>query len=108
MQLHVDRENYNLSSNLVPDATGNKAYLRTPANTPWRTILVSDKATEILASKMILNLNEPSKVENTSWIQPMKFMGVWWEMQVGKSSWSYSNHLNSLSAKRTLIPHRHH
>jgi hypothetical protein len=108
MQLHVDRENFGLSCNLVPDAMGNKAYLRTPANTPWRTIIVSDKATEILASKMILNLNDPSKIENTSWIKPMKFMGVWWEMQVGKSSWSYSNQLDSLSAKGTLIPHGHH
>ncbi len=108
MQLHVNRETYGLSANLVPDATGNKAYLRTPANTPWRTIIVSNKATDILASKMILNLNDPTKIENTSWIQPMKFMGVWWEMQVGKSSWSYSNSLDSLSAKGTLIPHGHH
>lgn len=108
MQLHVDRENFGLSSNLVPDAMGNKAYLRTRAKTPWRTIIVSDKAADILASKMILNLNDPSKIENTSWIKPMKFMGVWWEMQVGKSSWSYSNQLDSLSAKGTLIPHEHH
>ncbi len=108
MQLHVDRENFKLSSNLVPDAMGNKAYLRTPAHTPWRTIIVSDKATDILASKMILNLNEPSKIANTSWIKPMKFMGVWWEMQVGKSSWSYSNSLDSFSAKGELIPHGHH
>ncbi len=108
MQLHVDPENLKLSVNLVPDAMGNKAYLRTPANTPWRTIIVSDKATDVLASKMILNLNEPSKIENTSWIKPMKFMGVWWEMQVGKSSWSYSNHLDSISPKGTLIPHGHH
>ncbi len=108
MQLHVNRENYQLSANLVPDAMGNKAYLRTPAHTPWRTIIVSDKATDILASKMILNLNEPSKIQNTSWIKPMKFIGVWWEMQVGKSSWSYSNHPDSLSAKGTLLPHGHH
>ncbi|MBC7886465.1 MAG: glycoside hydrolase family 97 protein [Ferruginibacter sp.] len=108
MQLHVNRQNFQLSSSLVPDATGNKAYLRTPANTPWRTIIASDKATDILASKMILNLNEPSKIENTSWIKPMKFMGVWWEMQVGKSSWSFSDHLDALSVKGALIPHGHH
>ncbi|MEP6712808.1 MAG: glycoside hydrolase family 97 protein [Ferruginibacter sp.] len=108
MQLHVDRATYSLSSNLVPDAVGNKAYLRTPANTPWRTIIVSDKATDILASKMILNLNEPSKIENTSWIKPMKFMGVWWEMQIGKSSWNYTGNLDSLSPDGSLIPHGHH
>ncbi len=108
MQLHVDRSNYQLSCNLVPDAMGNKAYLRTPANTPWRTILVSDKATDILASKTILNLNEPSKIKNTAWIKPMKFMGVWWEMQVGKSSWSYSNRPDTFNAQGALIPHHHH
>ncbi len=77
MQLHVNRSTYGLSANLVPDALGNKAYLRTPARTPWRTIIVSDKATTLLASKMILNLNEPSVIKNTAWIKPMKFMGVW-------------------------------
>ncbi|MDQ6763292.1 MAG: glycoside hydrolase family 97 N-terminal domain-containing protein, partial [Bacteroidota bacterium] len=81
MQLHVDREKHSLSCNLVPNAWGDKAYMRAPAATPWRTIIVSDKATDILASKMILNLNEPSKIQNTSWIKPMKFIGVWWEMQ---------------------------
>lgn len=108
MQLHVNKDLYSLSSSLVPDATGNKAYLRTPANTPWRTIIVSDKATDILASKTILNLNEPSKIKNTAWIKPMKFIGVWWEMQAGKSSWSYSNRLDSLSANGKPIPHGHH
>jgi hypothetical protein len=76
MQLHVNRQTYSLSANLVPDALGNKSYLRAPANTPWRTIIVSDKATNILASKMILNLNQSSKIKNTLWIKPMKFMGV--------------------------------
>lgn len=108
MQLHVNRSTYSLSSNLVPDAEGNKAYLRTPAKTPWRTIIVSDKATDILASKMILNLNEPSKVENTTWIKPMKFMGVWWEMQVGKSSWSYTDSVDVFAATGKLIPRGHH
>jgi hypothetical protein len=108
MQLHVNTSTYSLSCQLVPDAIGNKSYLRSPALTPWRTIIVSDKATDILASKMILNLNEPSKIENTSWIQPMKFMGVWWELQTDKSKWSYSDHLDSLTSDGHLIPHGHH
>ena len=108
MQLHVDRNSYSLSCNLVPDAVGNRAYLRAPAQTPWRTIIVSDKATDILASKLILNLNEPSKIKNTSWIKPMKFIGVWWEMQTGKSTWNYTNNTDSLSAKGALVPHGHH
>ena len=103
MQLHVDRSAYKLSASLVPDAVGNKAYLRTPAHTPWRTIIVSDKATDILASKMILNLNEPSKIQNTSWIKPMKFIGVWWEMQTGKSTWSYAKNIDSVTATGALI-----
>jgi len=108
MQLHVDRQTFKLSCNLVPDALGDKAFLRTPSFTPWRTIIVSDKATDILASKMILNLNEPSKIQNTSWIKPMKFIGVWWEMQTGKSTWSYSNSLDSLTADGKLIPSGYH
>jgi hypothetical protein len=90
MQLHVDQTNFSLSSTLVPDAVGNKAYLQTPAVTPWRTIIVSDKATEILASKLILNLNEPSKITDESWIKPSKMVGVWWEMHISKSTWDYA------------------
>lgn len=90
MHIRIDKSNYALSAQLAPDALGNKAYLQTPAKTPWRTIVVSDKATEILASKLILNLNDPSVIENTSWIKPQKFVGVWWEMHVGISSWDYS------------------
>ena len=108
MQLHVNRSTYSLSSNLVPDAIGNKAYLRTPANTPWRTILVSDQAVDLLASKMILNLNEPAAIKNTSWIKPMKYMGVWWEMQIGKSSWNYTDHIDSLSSTGAMIPNGRH
>ena len=108
MQLHVNNKTFGLTADLVPDAYGNKAYLRTPALTPWRTINVSDNATEILSSKMILNLNEPSKIENTSWIQPMKFMGVWWEMQIGHGSWNYTDQIDSLSASGSLIPHNRH
>jgi len=108
MQLHVDNSNYTLSSNLVPDAIGNKAYLHAPAVTPWRTIIVSDKATDILSSKMILNLNEPSVIKNTSWIKPMKFVGVWWEMQTGKGTWSYSDYADSSDTKGNLIPNGKH
>lgn len=108
MQLHVDRSTHRLTCALVPNSLGDKAYLRAPAKTPWRTIIVSDKATEILASKMILNLNEPSKIQNTSWIKPMKFIGVWWEMQTGKGGWNYSDILDSADAHGNLIPnHRH-
>ncbi|MCU1267817.1 MAG: alpha-glucosidase [Acidobacteria bacterium] len=91
MDLSVDRQTFRLSSHLVPDAIGNKAYLQAPDKTPWRTIIVSDKAADILASKLILNLNEPSKVRDTSWIKPQKFLGIWWEMHVGKSTWNYSD-----------------
>ncbi len=104
MQLHVNNSSYQLSSSLVPDAVGNKAYLHAPFNTPWRTIIVSDKATEILSSKMILNLNEPAALQNTSWIKPMKFVGVWWEMQTGKSTWSYSDFADSTDKNGRLIP----
>mgnify|MGYP003575468307 CR=1 FL=1 len=107
MQLHVDKQNFKLSVNLVPDVVGNKAYLRTPAVTPWRTIIVSDKATDILASKLILNLNEPSKIADHSWIKPTKFMGVWWEMQTGKSSWNYTDNLDTL-VNGKLIPNCRH
>ncbi|MEP6927208.1 MAG: glycoside hydrolase family 97 protein [Ginsengibacter sp.] len=108
MQLHVNTGTYSLTSSLVPDAIGNKAYLRAPAKTPWRTIIVSNKATDILASKIILNLNEPSVIKNTSWIKPMKFMGVWWEMQIGKSGWNYANNIDSLSSKGGIISNGHH
>ncbi len=108
MQLHVDTASYELSARLVPDAYGNKAYLHAPCHTPWRTIIVSDKATDILASNMILNLNDPSAIQNTSWITPMKFVGVWWEMQTGKGTWSYSDYPDSTDAKGNLIPNGKH
>ena len=92
MNLMVDRQTFTLTSHLVPDALGNKAYLQTPARTPWRTVVVSDNAPDILASKLILNLNEPSRVRDTSWIRPVKYVGVWWEMHVpSKSTWNYAD-----------------
>lgn len=87
MNLHIDKSSFTLSSVLVPDALGNKAYLQAPAKTPWRTIIISDKATDILASHTILNLNDPSVIKDPSWIKPTKYVGVWWEMHVGKASW---------------------
>jgi glucan 1,4-alpha-glucosidase len=108
MQLHVNVSNYSLTSNLVPDALGNKAYLRAPFSTPWRTIIVSNKATDILSSKMILNLNEPSKISNTSWIKPQKFVGVWWEMQTGKGTWSYASSADNIDKEGKLIPSGKH
>ncbi len=97
MNLVIDKATFNLSSALVPDAIGNKAYLQTPAKTPWRTIIVSDKATDILASHTILNLNDPSIIKDPSWIKPTKYVGVWWEMHVGKSTWDYAGTQNATS-----------
>ncbi len=95
MALNVDATNFKLRAHLTPDAVGNKAYLQTEAHTPWRTIVVSDKATDILASRLILNLNEPAEYKDVSWIKPVKYIGVWWEYFVaGKSSWAYSNENN--------------
>ena len=91
MYLKIDKSNFILSTHLCPDAYDTKAYMQTPCQTPWRTIIVSDKAEDILASKIILNLNEPLKYEDVSWIKPMKFMGIWWGMHVGKYSWNYSD-----------------
>lgn len=91
MYIKVDRNNFNLSTQLCPDAFGTKGYMQTPCKTPWRTIIVSDKAEDILASKLILNLNEPSKLKDVSWIKPQKFIGIWWGMHVGKYTWNYAD-----------------
>lgn len=92
MCLNVNDKTYSLSSHLVPDAVGNKGYIQTGSFTPWRTIVVSDDARNILASKMILNLNEPCAFEDTSWIKPVKYIGVWWEYFIGGgSTWAYSD-----------------
>ena len=109
MHLDVDTKSFKLTSNLVPNAIGDKAYLRTPSTTPWRTIMVSDDARDIVASKMILNLNEPSKIEDTSWIKPMKYVGIWWEMHVGKATWDYAGSQNAQNAEsQELIPTGRH
>ena len=95
MHLNADVTNYKLKAELVPNAIGDKAYLQTPCVSPWRTIMISDDARDIVASKMILNLNEPSILEDTSWIKPMKYVGIWWEMHVGKSTWDYAGSQNA-------------
>jgi len=91
MSLNLDDKNLILESFLTPDVIGDKGYIQAPAQSPWRTIVVSDKATEILASKLILNLNEPTKYKDVSWIKPIKYVGVWWEMITGKSTWAYAD-----------------
>ena len=95
MHLKADVTNYKLKSELVPNAIGDKAYLQTPCVSPWRTIMMSDDARDIVSSKMILNLNEPSKIDDTSWIKPMKYVGIWWEMHVGNSTWDYAGSQNA-------------
>lgn len=96
MHLNLDDKHMVFESWLTPDATGNKAYVQVPFNTPWRTVMVSDDARDMLSSDLILNLNEPCKIENTSWIHSTKYCGVWWEMIVGKSSWNYTDDLPSV------------
>ena len=91
MHLNLDDKNMVFESWLTPDANGDKGYMQAPCHSPWRTIMVSDDAREILASKMTLNLNDPCKIEDTSWIKPVKYIGVWWEMITGKSSWAYTD-----------------
>ena len=96
MHLNLDDKYMVFESWLTPDATGNKAYVQVPFNTPWRTVMVSDDARDMLSSNLILNLNEPCKIEDTSWIHSTKYCGVWWEMIVGKSSWNYTDDLPSV------------
>ena len=96
MHLNLDEESMIFESWLTPDVNGDKGYMQAPSNTPWRTIMVSDDARDILTSKMTLNLNDPCKIEDTSWIKPVKYIGVWWEMITGKSSWSYTDELPAI------------
>lgn len=111
MHLNLDEKRMVLTSWLTPDARGDKGYLMAPCHSPWRTVMVTSTATAALDSKLILNLNEPCKLKDTSWIHPTKYMGVWWEMIVGKSSWAYSNasavNLDSIDYK-TMKPNGIH
>lgn len=112
MHLNLDDERMVFQSWLTPDAIGDKGYLQSPFNSPWRTIIVSDDARDILASRMTYNLNEPSKIEDTSWIKPMKYIGVWWEMITGKSSWAYTDELPAVKLGETdytkVLPNGRH
>ena len=91
MSLDLNDKTMVFETHLTPDAIGDKGYLQAPTQTPWRTIIVSDKAGDILASKLVLNLNEPTKYKDVSWIKPVKYVGVWWEMITGKSTWAYTD-----------------
>jgi glucan 1,4-alpha-glucosidase len=101
MHLNLDDKNLVFESWLTPDALGNKGYMQTPCKSPWRTVMVSDDARKILASHLILNLNEPCKIKDTSWIKPVKYVGVWWEMITGKGSWAYTDELPSVKLGET-------
>ena len=101
MHLNLDDKTMVFESWLTPDAQGYKGFIQTPFNTPWRTVLVSDDARDMLSQKLILNLNEPCKIEDTSWIHPTKYCGVWWNMIVGKQSWAYTNDLPSVHLGKT-------
>lgn len=112
MHLNLDDKNFVFQSWLTPDANGTKGHLQAPCTSPWRTIIVSDDARDILASNITLNLNEPNKIEDTSWIKPMKYVGVWWEMITGKSEWSYTYDIPSVKIGKTdyakVKPHGKH
>ncbi len=112
MLLNVDDKQYKLSAHLTPDKLGKKGYLQLPVNTPWRTVIVSDDARDILASQLVLNLNEPCAYDDTSWIKPMKFVGVWWEMFTGGGgTWAYSDFHRAkpgVTDYTKLTPNGHH
>ena len=112
MHLDLDDKNLVFRSQLTPDAQGNMAHCQTPCQTPWRTVMVVDDARKALASRLILNLNEPCKYSDTSWIKPVKYVGVWWEMIGGGKEWSYTNDLPSVHIGKTdyknVKPHGNH
>ena len=105
MHLNLDDKNMVFESWLTPDATGMKGYMQTPCETPWRTVMVSDDARDMLSSNLILNLNEPCKLEDTSWIHPTKYCGVWWEMIAGGKSWAYTDEFSSVKLGLTDYAH---
>lgn len=101
MHLNLDDKNLVFESWLTPDAVGDKGYMQSPCKSPWRTVIVSDDARDILASRITLNLNEPCAYEDVSWIKPVKYVGVWWEMIAGKSTWAYTDDLPSVKLGET-------
>lgn len=112
MHLNLDDKNMVFTSWLTPDAQGNKGHMQSPCHTPWRTLIISDDARDMLSSNLILNLNEPCKYADTSWIKPVKYVGVWWEMIAGGKQWSYTNDVPSVKLGETdytkLKPHCNH
>ncbi len=101
MHLNLNDTTMTFTSWLTPDNQGRKGYMQTPCATPWRTVIITDDARDILASRIAYNLNEPSKIEDTSWIKPVKYIGVWWEMITGKSSWNYTDDVFSVKLGET-------
>lgn len=112
INLEIDDNNFIFRTHLTPDATGAKGHVQTAFNTPWRTIIVSNDARDILSSKLVYNLNEPCAIKDVSWIKPMKYMGVWWEMITGKTHWSYTDDFFSVqigkSDYKNAKPHGRH
>ena len=111
MSLNLDDKNMVLESWLTPDAIGNKGNIQATSQSPWRTVIVSDKAGDILMSRLVYNLNEPTKYKDVSWIKPVKYVGVWWEMITGKSTWAYNDltnvHLGELDYSKTKPNGKH-
>lgn len=107
MHLDLNDTTFVFTSFLTPDDQGKKGYMQTPCHTPWRTVQVANDAREVLANRMTLNLNDPCKIEDTSWIRPMKYVGVWWEMINGMSNWSYTNDFPSIKIGLTDYEHAH-
>ena len=105
MHLNLNDENFVFQAHLSPDATGYKGRIQTPCHTPWRTVMVCEKATDVLASRLILNLNDPCVLDDVSWIHPVKYMGVWWEMISGKNTWSYTDEYPSVKLGETDYEH---
>ena len=101
----LENLSYTFTTHLCPDAAGYKGRMQAPCHTPWRTVMVCDKATDVLRSRLILNLNEPCVLEDVSWIHPVKYMGVWWEMISGKSTWNYTNEFPSVKLGETNFEH---
>ena len=99
--LDLDDRNFILTTHLTPDAEGVKGRMQAPCKTPWRSVMVCPSATDVLASRLVLNLNDPCVLDDTSWIHPVKYMGVWWEMITGKSEWSYTNDYPSVQLGKT-------
>ena len=108
MQLEIQKGTNTLRSHLVPNVYGDKAYLQTPARSPWRVINIAEKATDLLASRLILNLNEPSRIKDPSWIKPTKYVGLWWEMHAGVSSWDYAGTQDGTFDRTNLKPSGKH